>query len=670
MKNIIEVKNLISPENLKKMIPLSSTINNFVEKSRKTVQDIISGKDDRIIVIVGPCSIHDTDAAFEYSKQLVKFQKEFPNLFIVMRVYFEKPRTRTGWKGLINDPDLDNSLNIQKGLYLARELLVKINQIGLPTACEFLENNTPIYFSDLVSWGAIGARTVTSQIHRQLASGLSMPIGFKNFTDGNFNLAVDGILSSFKSHTYPGINENGENCLFVTKGNKFNHLILRGGSQPNYYPDDIKRVEKYLKKENIKNRIIIDCSHGNSGKDFNRQSIVCHNISNQLEQGEKIIAGVMIESFINEGNQKITNNLEYGVSITDSCISLETTRILLKRLNDSKKVTNLYSANLLYKNLNEIRCKLDDYKKNIIDMIKGKSCQIKNLPNRYSFNSINLDLDYKMVPELVRLIKNLQLGCKDNQLKLLDLILDRIYLGMNVAEIKFKNDPFKYLKNSFDKYFSFIEDKKRESEILNNFLIPGVKDLFSEIIFDTKLVQLEYLKQRVKNIKIGYLGPKGTFSCEACSHLNENILFIPCLSFETLKNNFESKKIDYILLPIFNNITGKINVIKNETYQLIGKVNHKINLAILSPNIKLENKENMIIYSHPQAYLEVKSKLKKMYPFHKFNKTKSTFEACLKAISENQFSLASINNQSIFMNRINNEELEKDNKTEFGLFKL
>ena len=669
MKNIIEVKNLISPENLKKMIPLSSTINNFVEKSRKTVQDIISGKDDRIIIIVGPCSIHDTDAAFEYSKQLVKFQKEFPNLFIVMRVYFEKPRTRTGWKGLINDPDLDNSLNVQKGLYLARELLVKINQIGLPTACEFLENNTPMYFSDLVSWGAIGARTVTSQIHRQLASGLSMPIGFKNFMDGNFNLSIDGILSSFNSHTYPGINENGENCLFVTKGNKFNHLILRGGSQPNYYPEDIQKVKNLLNKEKIKNKIIIDCSHGNSGKDFNRQSIVCHNIANQIEQGEKIIAGVMIESFIKEGNQKITNNLEYGVSITDSCISLETTRILLKRLNQSKEqLSKLTKPDFLFKNLEEIREKLDEYKKNIIDIIKGKSNQLKILQNRYSYNSIHLDLDYKIVPELVRLIKNLQIG--SDEIELLNLILDRIYLGMIVAEIKFNNNPFKYLKNNFDKYFSFIEDKKREKEILNNFLIPGVKDLFSEIIFDSKLIQLEYLKQRVKNIKIGYLGPKGTFSSEACEHFNKNISFIPCLSFDILMNNFENKKIDYILLPIFNNITGNINVLKNENYTLLGKINHKINLAILSPNIELIKNKEMIIYSHPQAYLEVKSKLKKLYPEHKFIETKSTFKACLKAISENQYSLASINNQSIFMNKINLEELEKDNKTEFGLFKI
>ena len=337
--NINELTTLPSPEAYFEKIPLKESQAKLVENSRMGIQKIISGEDKRLLLLVGPCSIHDTKAGIEYAKKLKKLSEDVKeNIFIVMRVYFEKPRTTIGWKGLINDPDLNGTFNIPKGINMARQILSEITDIGLPTATEFLDPFTPQYIGDLVSWGAIGARTAESQTHRQMASGLSMPIGFKNGTGGSVQLAIDGMIACEGEHAFLGIDHEGKTSVVVTNGNKANHLILRGGaSGPNYDEESIKNAQQLLDKNNLKPNIVVDCSHGNSNKDHNRQPIVFENVINQITSGNKNIIGIMLESNLNPGSQSLnsdTTDLEYGVSITDKCVGWEKTEEIILQANE------------------------------------------------------------------------------------------------------------------------------------------------------------------------------------------------------------------------------------------------------------------------------------------------------------------------------------------------
>ncbi|MFT6900115.1 MAG: 3-deoxy-7-phosphoheptulonate synthase [Colwellia sp.] len=330
------IENLVSPEELAQQIPLDDETASFIIQSRKDIEAIINGEDDRLLVIIGPCSIHDTTAAVDYAKRLkVLHDKYRDELLIVMRVYFEKPRTTVGWKGLISDPDLDKSFHVAKGLNLARSLLMDINKLGLPAGTEFLDMVTGQYISDLISWGAIGARTTESQVHRELASALSCPVGFKNGTDGNVQIAVDAIKAANVPHVLYSPNKSGQMCIYQTHGNPYAHVILRGGKEPNYHLADIKTTGEVLAKAGLENRIMIDCSHGNSYKDHNKQIDVARSLRAQIEQGDKAIFGVMVESFIIEGNQKVVDvtKLTYGQSITDACINLDTSVNLLDELS-------------------------------------------------------------------------------------------------------------------------------------------------------------------------------------------------------------------------------------------------------------------------------------------------------------------------------------------------
>jgi 3-deoxy-7-phosphoheptulonate synthase len=328
--NIESSKTLLLPSEIYKEMPLTEKVNNFVEKSRDEVRAIISGRDKRMLYIVGPCSIHNIEEAKTYAANLFNIaQKVKDRILVVMRVYFEKPRTTVGWKGLINDPDLDGSFNVNKGLRMARELLLYINELGLPCGCEFLDTITPQYISDLITWGAIGARTVESQTHRQLVSGLSMPIGFKNATSGNIQVAKEAILSASMPHCFMGITESAQPAIFTTKGNNDTHIILRGGNDgPNYYEHIVKSIEK--------ERVMIDCSHGNSMKNYKNQNNVFKEVIRQRFENEnenENIIGLMIESNINEDKQNLNANLKdlkYGVSITDSCINMKETIALLE----------------------------------------------------------------------------------------------------------------------------------------------------------------------------------------------------------------------------------------------------------------------------------------------------------------------------------------------------
>lgn len=303
----------------------------FVEESRIAAERIMQGKEDRLLVVVGPCSIHDRDSAMEYASRLVNLRKAHAaDLEVVMRVYFEKPRTTVGWKGLINDPHLDESFDINTGLRVARELLIDIVKLGLPTGTEFLDVITPQYIADAVVWGAIGARTTESQVHRQLASGLSMPVGFKNGTDGGVQIALDAIQASQGQHHFLSVTKEGVAAIVTTRGNSACHVILRGGKQPNFDAEAVANVVAQLQAKGLPPFVMVDCSHGNSLKDFRRQPGVAHSIAEQLSTGSNSIAGVMIESHLVEGAQKKPET--YGQSITDACIGWDTTEMVLEEL--------------------------------------------------------------------------------------------------------------------------------------------------------------------------------------------------------------------------------------------------------------------------------------------------------------------------------------------------
>ena len=326
---------LLAPEQLKRRLPLSSTSAATVVGSRRSIGDVLAGRDDRMIAIVGPCSIHDTDAALDYAGRLAALADEVGEvLHIVMRVYFEKPRTRLGWRGLILDPELDGTYAIERGLERARKILLDINDMGLPTGSEMLDPIVPQYIDDLVSWASIGARTTESQTHREMASGLSMPVGFKNGTDGSIEAALNAMASSVHSHSFIGINQSGDTCVIHTTGNDQVHVILRGGrSGPNYNSWDIVRVEEMLRQSELPLNIVVDCSHGNSQKDHTNQRRVLTDVVGQRVGGRRSIKGFMIESNIVAGRQTMSEekrSLTYGQSITDACIGWEETEELLR----------------------------------------------------------------------------------------------------------------------------------------------------------------------------------------------------------------------------------------------------------------------------------------------------------------------------------------------------
>ena len=321
---IIERHDLITPIELIEKYPISNDVAKLIYGTRNEISNILHGKDDRLLIVCGPCSIHDEESALEYAEKLKSENfKHQENLLIVMRVYFEKPRTTVGWKGLINDPDLNNSFDANKGLELARSILKKISEIGLPVGTEFLDPISPQYVADLISWGAIGARTAESQIHRELASGLSCPIGIKNGTTGALKPAIDGIQAANHPHVFFSTTKEGKVQIYKTSGNSDTHIILRGGVNPNFDENAVKNVITALTEAEVNESIMIDNSHGNSQKQPKKQIDVTTNVCGQIASGNRFIRGIMLESHLNEGNQKISENLNYGQSITDACMGWE-----------------------------------------------------------------------------------------------------------------------------------------------------------------------------------------------------------------------------------------------------------------------------------------------------------------------------------------------------------
>jgi 3-deoxy-7-phosphoheptulonate synthase len=342
---IRQVRPLIPPAILHEEIPISECASNLVAASRTAIANALKGQDPRLVVVAGPCSIHDPAAALEYGERLARLTSRYADhLIVVMRCYFEKPRTSVGWKGLINDPDLDESFHINKGLRLARKLLLDINDLGLPTGSEFLDIQIPQHIADLTSWVAIGARTTESQVHRELASGLSMPVGFKNSTDGSVNTAIDAVLAARSAHWFPSVTKQGVSAIFQTSGNDACHVILRGGkrSGPNFDVIHVGDVSARLAREGLSERVMIDCSHGNSEKDHRRQPLVAASICQQIQDGSTRIFGVMLESHLVEGRQDYVPGRPavYGQSITDACISLDQTEGVLERLALAQQARN------------------------------------------------------------------------------------------------------------------------------------------------------------------------------------------------------------------------------------------------------------------------------------------------------------------------------------------
>ncbi len=333
-RRITEFRHIPSPRDIRAELPLTAALAADVQRHRDEIADILAGRDDRLLLVVGPCSVHDPVAALDYARRLAPLAADYADrLKIVMRVYFEKPRTVVGWKGLINDPGLDGSFDVERGLRTARALLLDIGALGLAVGCEFLEPTSPQYIADAIAWGAIGARTTESQIHRQLASGLSMPVGFKNGTDGNLRVAIDGVNAAAAQHVFFGIDELGQGSAVQTAGNPDCHVILRGGTAgPNYDAESVRNAVHDLEKAGLPGLVMIDCSHANSGKDHVRQAEVATEIADRIAAGERGISGLMLESFLVAGAQSLGPDLVYGQSVTDACMGFDTTRTVLARL--------------------------------------------------------------------------------------------------------------------------------------------------------------------------------------------------------------------------------------------------------------------------------------------------------------------------------------------------
>lgn len=340
--NVESQEILITPAQLKTDVPMSDAARATVAESREVIRNILDGKDHRVFVVIGPCSIHDVDAALDYARRLKKLADEVADtLYIVMRVYFEKPRTTVGWKGLINDPHLNDTFKISEGLHIGRKLLLDVAEIGLPTSTEALDPISPQYMQDCISWSAIGARTTESQTHREMASGLSSAVGFKNGTDGGLDVAMNALKSAANPHRFLGINNDGQVSIIHTNGNPYAHVVLRGGSQgPNYDSVHIALCEAELEKHGAPQNIMVDCSHANSSKKPELQPLVMDNVANQIIEGNHSIVGLMVESNIHEGNQSIPSDLsalEYGVSVTDGCIGWEATEQAIRSMRDKIK---------------------------------------------------------------------------------------------------------------------------------------------------------------------------------------------------------------------------------------------------------------------------------------------------------------------------------------------
>ena len=677
--NIESITQVPSPQELIHLYPLDESDNLFIKKSRIIIENILVGSDPRLLVIIGPCSIHNIDSALDYAKHIKCFQEQNQNLFVVMRVYFEKPRSRHGWKGFIYDPDLNNTYNINKGLRLARELLVNLTKLQIPIGCEFLDTISPQYLADTVSWGAIGARTSESQIHRQLASGLSMPVGFKNLTDGDYAKAIDGLLSARYPHHFLGIDYNGNACHVTTKGNQYSHLILRGGINPNYYQDDLEKITTTLIKESIDTGLIIDCSHGNSQKEYIKQVLVAASINKLIMLNKYPIKGVMIESNLLGGNQPLKFPLKYGTSITDGCIDIDTSYNVLRILN-LNKITHTIT------NIIDIREYLYLFENFIIQLVNRESIDMYRYYVLMSKNVNITDIIINYDDELFTITKDM-----NPSTLLLSILHKRLSVSELIANIKYNVNPYNFLLKSNDTY-KLVTDRNVEKTILgrinsdvglddyhprtlttpstpiNSPKMPDNRemqtDLYIKLMELSKRIQVKYLELYVSTMKIGYMGNKATFSYEVINK-NFNGVHVGCLNVANIYEKLDNGSINYGLVPTYNSLIGIVFTIP-EKYQVLGMIDHKIHLSVYANN---ETNKKETLYIQEMVYKESIKYINKNYKDINIIYCSTTEEGCLKCIADkNSITIASVTNKCNFLYLLD-EDIIDHNVTTFSLIK-
>lgn len=640
--NIVEIKELFRPMDIVHKYNIDQSDSEFICKSRKTIESILQGEDTRLLVIVGPCSIHDYNLAIEYAKWLSEVQTRFPHLFLVMRVYFEKPRTRKGWKGFIYDPDLDDSFQIDKGLDLARKLLLEITKMRVPIGSEFLDAITPQYLADLISWGAIGARTSESQIHRQLASGLSMPVGFKNLTSGDYEKAIDGIISARNPHNFLGIDDLGKASHVITKGNKHGHLILRGGLEPNYSEQHLENITASLKKENISTGFIVDCSHGNSKKEYNRQILVALYIKRLFFTGKYPIRGIMLESNLKKGNQPLCFPLLPGVSITDACIDVETTGILLSLLNNSS-YTRLDTVE-------QVRDLLRKYDFCIYDVIKKSSS---------SWEGITIPIDILESKFHIESDEDILKTCKGlkNEELLLMLMSMRTSFACRLAELKFLEKPCAFLQSD---PMNLITDRELERDIVRLFPDP----LFLRMIEISKQIQIGCLEQITGRFRLGYLFGVGTFSHEAV--LKFSCIHVSYPDYAALNAALTAGEIDAMLVPTYNSLIGEVLPV-DSVFKKCGAMDHTIRLCLFSnvPGTNSSVCKRLYVESH--ILKECKKYIDQCVKYSELVIVENSKAGCLACIRDDlpAFTISSCANKSNFLKTLD-ENIVSHNITTFS----
>lgn len=643
--NVSAISPVISPNELQSKYEPNPADSAFINSSRRIVEAIVNKSDKRLLVVVGPCSIHDYDSAITYAQFLQKMQTNLPNLFLVMRVYFEKPRSRTGWKGFIYDPDLNNTGDINKGLDLARKLLLEITRMRIPIGCEFLDLITPQYLSDLVSWGAIGARTSESQTHRQLASGLSMPVGFKNLTDGDYEKAINGIISASCAHSFLGIDDYGRVSNVTTNGNKNAHLILRGGKIPNYQEEFVEAVAAGLKNEQIQTGMVIDCSHGNSQSQYQRQTLVAIYVKRLRLLNRYPIVGIMLESNLKKGSQKITSAMTKGVSVTDGCIDVDTTSELLTLLN-SETCVEIHS-------LGEIRKIMRNYDEEIYQIINGSGCGV-----------VPLKPYFVLTPHIFEQDKAIAEICNGKPFEdhLGMLIACRFGLCEKIADIKYRTSPYNFLRKNTD-LLKLITDREIEAANLN--LFPSAAYL--KIMDVSKMIQVMYLEKLVNSVRIGYLFGKGTFSEEAVSkNFRGNHISYP--DYNSLKAALDQKEVDFILIPTYNSLIG--GIIQPESYwEVHGTIDHRIELCLYS-NL-LDSGAPSVLYLESHVHKEAENYIVKHFgadtEIIQVNTSKTGCINCIKDIGvQHSMTISSKNNDSNFLHLVDSK-ISEHNITTFSL---
>lgn len=612
--NVLSYNKMILPQKLADVYNLSESDRAFIVRSREAVSRVIRGEDlKNKIIIVGPCSIHNAEEALEYGRRLKSYiDSGYPaahNQLIIMRTYFEKPRTRSGWKGLVYDPDLNDSYNVNKGLTICRELLLKLTKMRIPLALEFLDTVTPQYFADLISWGAIGARTTESQVHRQIASGLSMPVGFKNSTSGNVSVAIDAVYSAAIPQVLTGIDPDGVPSVIRTKGNPDCHVILRGGNKgTNYGVSAIERICSSIASTTVNKSLIIDCSHGNSEKDHTRQPLVAKTVNKQICAGNSYIKGIMIESNLNPGNQKLTDDpskLLPGVSITDSCLGWEQTLEVLKTfVPDPKAKSNVWLE------------KLDDYRQQLIQMeepiVEWFADNMKPLPHEHRLYQQRIEISKKIAR--VKFYPNLRTFLfKDT------LILDMV----NVKEVE--EIILKRVERTTEKFLS------------NPTEIRTVTRFFGYLFDASKKTQELEIQRLREELTLYYLGPSGSFSDK---FVRENLTGKKKM-FKSMDDTVDYEC--YIVLPKYNSVIGKISeterFVNRNLLDEIGELSGQpIKLCLLG-----NDPEPTTIISHPAAYRQVKDLIEWR---HEFIAADSTSSAARETIVINSSSVAAIASQS------------------------